>query len=581
MAEENNLENLENSGEGGLEALDTSGEGLDTDDILEDELEDALEDDIENVSSGFVAKLFSNRRNIIIGVVMLVGIIILGVYSLFFKNESYSDAVSSPMGVQEQPVFDSSSILKKKPTKKKKKIKYVDLYKQLDSRQLGPILRELSYLNISYNVIQNGKQFDLQVDQQQLEQAKQVLAIKGMPSTVAKGYEIFDEASNLGVTEFDKRIRLVRALSGEMEKAIMEFDAVDFAYVEIVIPETKLFAVTQPPVTSSILIKRRNGANINDEMVYAMMQLVSSSVENLSPKNISVVDTEGRVLSTGVLDRIAKKIKENAEKEKSLVGAQRNVGNGQVIIPAIEDVVDWFQLKFNYETVLEKKALNQLNGVLPEGSYKTAVTIDLNSVTKTGAPDIKQIVTSVVVDDQYEEVELNDQVRDQIIQAVAGAVGYLEGRDQIHISKASFLPKRQAIVEGEIDPLAKKVVLSKDTIGDRFNRVVRLWPILGIGCLLTTAIIVFGVLLKKVFVGIGQGAVKVSSVFKRDPKSMLPPDFDQGLEDELTREKPLTESDVFNRLRQDSEYSQVIQLKAIATQDPKVVVDIVKDLIKG
>ena len=66
------------------------------------------------------------------------------------------------------------------------------------------------------------------------------------------------------------------------------------------------------------------------------------------------------------------------------------------------------QLKFNYE-LLEKKALNQLNGVLPVRSYKTAVTIDLNSVSKTGAPDIKQIVTSVVVDEQFEEVELTEE----------------------------------------------------------------------------------------------------------------------------------------------------------------------------
>ena len=88
----------------------------------------------------------------------------------------------------------------------------------------------------------------------------------------------------------------------------MEFDVVDYAYVEIVIPETKLFAVTQPPVTSSILIKRKNGANINDETVYAIIQLVSNSVENLLPENISVVDTEGRVLSTGVFERMTEKI---------------------------------------------------------------------------------------------------------------------------------------------------------------------------------------------------------------------------------------------------------------------------------
>ena len=251
----------------------------------------------------------------------------------------------------------------------------------------------------------------MQVDEDQIDEAKQILAIKGLPSGTVKGYEIFDEASNLGVTEFDKRIRLISASSGEMEKSIMEFDVVDYAYVEIVIPETKLFAVTQPPVTSSILIKRKNGASINDETVYAIIQLVSNSVENLLPENISVVDTEGRVLSTGVIDRMTKKIEASQNKVKQV---SQQVGNGQVIIPVIEDVVDWFQLKFNYETVLEKKALNQLNGVLPVGSYKTAVTIDLNSVSKTGAPDIKQIVTSVVVDEQFEEVELTDETMSKL-----------------------------------------------------------------------------------------------------------------------------------------------------------------------
>ena len=32
----------------------------------------------------------------------------------------------------------------------------------------------------------------------------------------------------------------------------MEFDVIDYAHVEIVIPEAKLFAATQPIVTSSI-----------------------------------------------------------------------------------------------------------------------------------------------------------------------------------------------------------------------------------------------------------------------------------------------------------------------------------------
>ncbi|RAP22842.1 hypothetical protein DID73_02580 [Candidatus Marinamargulisbacteria bacterium SCGC AG-343-K17] len=594
MAEENNLENELDENLEETTALDTLDEDLGDDlDVGGDEEEgtEGTEGDLTEdgataaASGGFLDRvkgipqlIMSSRRNQIIFGIVTVGLII-GAVLMFTGEEEKPLSNHAALGQQESPTFDSSSIIKKKkPKKKKKKIKYVDLYKQLESKQLSPILRELSYLNISYNVVQNGKQFDLQVDQDQLDEAKHVLAIKGMPSGTVKGYEIFDEASNLGVTEFDKRIRLIRALSGEMEKSIMEFDVVDYAYVEIVIPETKLFAVTQPPVTSSILIKRRNGANINDETVYAIMQLVSNSVENLLPENISVVDTEGRVLSTGVLDRMTKKIEEIQKKSKAPIAG---VGNGKVIIPAIEDVVDWFQLKFNYETVLEKKALNQLNGVLPIGSYKTAVTIDLNSVSKTGAPDIKQIVTSVVVDDQFDEVELTNETIDQIKQAVAGAVGYLEGRDKIHISKASFLPKRVRADEDDSD-IKKEIVLPKDTVVDKLARLARLWPIFGIGCLITSAVLILVFFVKSLVEKVIQILSAIPALFKRKKKEEPVEEVqEEAVEEEIIEEVGLNEQDVVNGLKTKSDFAKVIQLKAISTQEIEDVVEELKELIKG
>ena len=577
MAEENNLEN---EFDDNLAADDV---GLP--EVINDELDESPVDTSNNENPSILNRLktlpsaiLSSRRNMILAGVITLALVLT---SFFLFRDGSDNQVTNPqmgMGAQESPQFDSSNIVNKKSVKKKKKkIKYIDLYKQLDGRQLSPILRELNYKNISYNVIQNGKQFDLQVDEDQVDEAKQVLAIKGMPSNVVKGYEIFDEASNLGVTEFDKRIRLIRALSGEMEKAIMEFDVVDYAYVEIVIPETRLFAVTQPPVTSSILIKRRNGANINDETVYAIMQLVSNSVENLTPENISVVDTEGRVLSTGVLDRMTAKIEEMEEQAKPIA----DVGKGKVIIPAIEDVVDWFQLKFNYETVLEKKALNQLNGVLPIGSYKTAVTIDLNSVSKTGAPDIKKIVTSVVVDDQYDEVDLSEETMTQIKQAVAGAVGFVDERDIIHISKASFLPKRQTTAQQQLDNIQKQAILPKDTIFDKAGRLLRLWPIFGIGVLLTAGVLIIGVVLKNVLqktvqIILGLGGLFRSKKKDEDVIEDLPP-----IEENIVEEDILNEQDVINGMKTKSDSAKVIQLKAKSTQDLEFLVDELKELIKG
>ncbi|MGA0241666.1 MAG: flagellar M-ring protein FliF C-terminal domain-containing protein [Candidatus Marinamargulisbacteria bacterium] len=572
MAEDNPLENDFDDSLETLDGLGLDDDALESNDTNQSSAPSRRIDVIRDRLLAILSAIKTNRRYQVITGVVVGAVLVLSVVWQF-RGASETKNPVAVMTQQEAPTFDSSVISKKKTSKKKKKkIKYVDLYKQLESKQMGAILRELSYNNIAYNILQNGKQFDLQVDQTQLTDAKHLLAIKGLPTSTAKGYEIFDEASNLGVTEFDKRIRLVRALSGEMERSIMQFDVVDYAYVEIVIPETRLFAVTQPPVTSSILIKRKNGANVNDETVYAIIQLVANSVENLLPENISVVDTEGRVLSTGVMDRMTQKI--NADKKQSRP-VTTSMGNGKVIIPVIEDVVDWFQLKFNYETVLEKKSVNQLVGVLPSGSYKTAVTIDLNSVSQTGAPDIKQIVTSVVVDDQYDEVTLNEATMAQIRQAVAGAVGYVEGRDQIHISNARFLPKRASVVPNDEATIVQKDILPRDTAWDKIKRLMRFWPILAIGCVLTSGVLIIAGLLRSLVHQVGRwvtwGIHRV-----RPPQPVVDTPDVADIEPVVP---DITEDMVTQHLKSVSNFSKIIQLKAASTQDLTSVVDQLRDMV--
>ena len=151
------------------------------DDLGLDDLDNdsPLETAVSSKDNGWrrlISTLFSNRRYVILGLVVVLAVII-GAWAVMFRNSPSVPATSSSMVQGESPTFDGASIVKKKPKKKKKKkIKYVDLYKQLDGKQLSPILRELSYLNISYNIVQNGKQFDLQIDQTQIDEAKHILA---------------------------------------------------------------------------------------------------------------------------------------------------------------------------------------------------------------------------------------------------------------------------------------------------------------------------------------------------------------------------------------------------------------------
>ena len=342
---------------------------------------------------------------------------------------------------------------------------------------------------------------------------------------------------------------------------LLEFDVVDFAYVEIVIPETRLFAATQPPVTASILIKRRNGAIVNDETIYAIMQMVSNSVENLTPENISVVDTEGRLLSAGILERVQNKIKEIQETQLT-----ETVGQGKVIIPKIDEVADWFQIKFDYETLLEKKIINQLNGVLPIGSYKAAVTIDMNTTSKTGVPDIKRIVTSIVIDEQFTEINLTPATTDQIRSATAGAIGFVKDRDIIHISRASFLPKR---TRPSTDTLLPKSINldAKTSIIFQLKRLSRLWPIAAIGTLITSTFVILIIGIRKV----------MKKVIQKQSQSK-----DVSIEDTNNPIDNATESSEkidLATITSKANVSDVIKLKASSIEDTDLMIDEIKQLI--
>ena len=399
-------------------------------------------------STGFLDQLTTggsgiNRRFFKIGVGVIVLILVVGVAALSFSKMSSSDATNADADTttmtpaQMQAHFQEVT-KKKKKEQKKRRIKYEVLFKALEGDVLSSVLKELTFADIPFSLTQSGDQYDVSVDTERLEEAKNLLAVKGLPTGATKGYSIFDNASNLGVTEFDKRIRLVRAISGEMEKSINTFEVISDSRVSVVIPEERLFAAIQPPVTASILLKRAEGRVITDEVVFAVIQLVANSVENLSPSNITVVDTEGHVLSSGVIERVGTQQAAANPVNKNQASMGDMTQKGVAVLPDMDEVSNWFQVKYQYETILEQKATKQLEGVLPKGAYKVAVTVDLDGVSSQGSPDIKQIITSVVVDNTRDDIDLDASMTQQVYNVISGAIGYVRGRDTILLSKANF-----------------------------------------------------------------------------------------------------------------------------------------------
>jgi flagellar biosynthesis/type III secretory pathway M-ring protein FliF/YscJ len=396
------------------------------------EFDPNLEDATPTSSPSFLAK---NRLFVIATVIILVFILGAVLFGLRLSSKKPKRPVlKNPQAAQQE-----------KTTKKKsKKIKYIKLY-DLEAGAAAKVLQELSFAEIAFSTEQKGKNYAILVDQKRVDDARNLLAIKGLPAGGIKGYDLLDDSQTLGVTEFDKRVRFLRALSGELEKAIIQFDAIENAKVQIVLPEQRLFAVTQPPVTSSILVRKIQGAIMTDDIVFSIIQLVANAVENLQPENVSVIDTEGKVLSEGIFERMASKSRRSQTTSRSRV-SPRLLAQGQPVIPNIEEMKRWYEVKSRYERALEIKAEKQLVGILPPSSFKITITAEIGPLQDGEVIDVRRLTASIVVDNTNEEIYLDNAMKKQIFETIAGSIGYVKGRDIIKLSKADFgIPSDQEI----------------------------------------------------------------------------------------------------------------------------------------
>ena len=381
----------------------------------------------------------SNRQFIIGGLIAGVIIIVILLTMLGRGNES-NKSVSKHSN--KNIMVSKNKVDKSK--KSRKKIKYVKLFSQLDGGDTSKILKEISLAEIQFKTEQNGQKFTILVAEDEAELARNLLAIKGIPSGKAKsGYELLDDAQTLGVTEFDKRIRFLRALSGELEKAITQLDIIESAKVQIVLPEQRLFTVTQPPVTSSIIIRIIQGSEITDEIVFSIIQLVSNAVENLQVENVSVIDTDGNLLSDSLFERLASKragtyVAEEKSRAPILAAISREEAMGSPIIPNYDRIQEWFEIKWNFENTLKQKVEKQLFGIMPIASFKVEVTSDLGPLENGNIVDIKRQTISIVIDGLNDDIFVDKAFKQQVFQTVAGSVGYIRGRDSIQLSIAEF-----------------------------------------------------------------------------------------------------------------------------------------------
>lgn len=171
----------------------------------------------------------------------------------------------------------------------------VPLFTTLEAEDAGKVTAKLKEMKVNYEVQTGSNGTVILVSSKDVHRLRLDLASQGLPRG-NKGFEIFEQ-SKFGTTEFQNKVNLLQAIQGELTRTIEQMEEVEKARVHIVMSEDSLYKKGEKPASASIMLKLKPSAQLSQQQVKGIVNLVAHSVQGLKPENITVVDNLARVLN--------------------------------------------------------------------------------------------------------------------------------------------------------------------------------------------------------------------------------------------------------------------------------------------
>ena len=168
------------------------------------------------------------------------------------------------------------------------------LYANLNDKDGGAIVAQLSQMQVPYQYAEGGGAIMVPADK--VHDVRLRLASQGLPKGSVNGFELMDN-SRFGMSQFQERLSFQRGLEGELTRSIQSLSSVQAARVHLALPNQNGFFREQQKPSASILLTLHPGRSLDKAQVAGIVHLVASSVPEMNPKDVSVVDDAGTLLS--------------------------------------------------------------------------------------------------------------------------------------------------------------------------------------------------------------------------------------------------------------------------------------------
>ncbi|MDA8225780.1 MAG: flagellar basal-body MS-ring/collar protein FliF, partial [Betaproteobacteria bacterium] len=171
---------------------------------------------------------------------------------------------------------------------------YRVLFSNFSDKDGGAIVAVLQQMNVPYKYSEGGSAILVPADQ--VHDLRLKLAAQDLPKGGNVGFEVM-ENQKLGTSQFLEQVNYQRALEGELASTIESINAVRAARVHLAMPKASVFVRDQQKPTASVLIDLQPGRALDPGQVSAIVHLLASSVPDLTPDNVTIVDQNGNLLS--------------------------------------------------------------------------------------------------------------------------------------------------------------------------------------------------------------------------------------------------------------------------------------------
>jgi len=171
---------------------------------------------------------------------------------------------------------------------------YKVLYTNVSDRDGGAIIASLTQMNVPYKFAEGGSAILIAGDK--VPEVRLKLAAQGLPKGGGVGFELMDN-QKFGTSQFAEQVNYQRGLEGELARSIESIATVESARVHLALPKPSLFIRDQKKPSASVVLSLHRGRGIDEGQVSAIVHMISSSVPELDPKSVTVVDQRGNLLS--------------------------------------------------------------------------------------------------------------------------------------------------------------------------------------------------------------------------------------------------------------------------------------------